>query len=128
MIDWKIGRQFTGFSLIGVINTIIHLVIVTGLVEICFAHPIVANAIAFICANFFSFWANSHWSFQTTLSRQRYLMFFTVSLVGLAVSILAIAVSEALKWHYLVGVLLAFTVLPIITFFAHKKWTWSNLE
>lgn len=128
MIDWKIGRQFTGFSLIGVLNTIVHLVIVTGLVEIFFAHPMPANAIAFICANLFSFWANSRWSFQTTLTRQRYLRFFTVSLIGLAISILAIAVSEALKWHYLVGVLLAFTVLPIITFFAHKKWTWSNLE
>lgn len=127
MIDRKIGRQFTGFSLIGVINTIIHLLIVTSLVEIYVVHPILANAIAFIFANSFSFWANSYWSFQTAPSRQRYLLFFAVSLAGLTVSILAIAISETLRWHYLVGVSLAFIVLPIVTFFAHKKWTWSNL-
>ena len=126
MIDRETGRQFTGFSLIGVFNTIIHLVIVTGLVEIFFVHPMPANAIAFICANLFSFWANSRWSFQATVTRQRYLRFFTVSLIGLAISILAIAVSEALKWHYLIGVAISFCTMPLLTFIAHKSWTYRK--
>lgn len=126
MIDRETGRQLTGFSLIGVFNTIIHLVIVTGLVEIFFAHPMPANAIAFICANLFSFWANSRWSFQATLTRQRYLRFFTVSLTGLTVSILAIAVSEALKWHYLIGVAISFCIMPLLTFIAHRSWTYRK--
>lgn len=126
MIDRETGRQFTGFSLIGVINTIIHLVIVIGLVEILLLDPILANALAFICANLFSFWANSRWSFQTALTRQRYIKFLSVSLIGLFISITAIAISETLQWHYLIGVFLSFMVLPLLTFFTHKKWTWKT--
>ncbi|WP_244070399.1 GtrA family protein [Nitrosomonas sp. PY1] len=126
MIDREIGRQFTGFSLIGIFNTIIHLVIVTSLVEVFLAHPMPANAIAFICANLFSFWANSRWSFRTTLTHQRYLRFFTVSLIGLTTSILAIAVSETLNWHYLIGVAISFCIMPLLTFVAHRSWTYKK--
>ncbi len=128
MLDREAGRQFTGFSLIGIVNTLIHLVIVTGLVELFSVYSVLANGIAFISANLFSFWANSRWSFRAVISTQRYLRFLTVSLLGLAVSLLASIVSEALSWHYLIGVLLTFVFLPFITFCAHKNWTWKVLD
>jgi len=128
MLDREAGRQFTGFSLIGIVNTLIHLVIVTGLVELFSVYSVLANGIAFISANLFSFWANSRWSFRAVISTQRYLRFLTVSLLGLAVSLLASIVSEALSWHYLIGVLLTFVFLPFITFCAHKNWTWKALD
>ncbi|MCC8997043.1 MAG: GtrA family protein [Nitrosomonas sp.] len=126
MFDREVGRQFIGFSLIGVINTVIHLVLVTGLVEILLIHPMLANALAFIGANLFSFWANSRWSFQTALTRQRYTRFFLVSLIGLFVSVSAIAISEALRWHYLVGVAISFCIMPFLTFITHKSWTYRK--
>ena len=128
MIDRKIARQLTGFSLIGVINTFIHLGLVTALVELLTIHPMPANGMAFLCANLFSFWANSRWSFRTAITRRRYLRFLTVSLTGLTVSIISIAISEALQWHYLIGVLLSFIFLPLVTFLAPGYWTWKNLE
>jgi len=128
MFSREAGRQLTGFSLIGIVNTLIHLMIVTGLVEILFVHPLPANGIAFMSANLFSFWANSRWSFRAILTRQRYLRFLTVSLAGLAVSLIAIMISEALHWHYLAGVFLSFIFLPLLTFFVHKNWTWKNLS
>ena len=126
MLDRETGRQLTGFSLIGVINTLIHLGLVTALVELLTIHPMPANGMAFIGANLFSFWANSRWSFRTTLTHQRYLRFFTVSLIGLTTSILAIAVSEALKWHYLIGVAISFCIMPLLTFVAHRSWTYKK--
>lgn len=126
MIDRKIARQLTGFSLIGVINTFIHLGLVTALVELLTIHPMPANGMAFLCANLFSFWANSRWSFRTAITRHRYLRFLTVSLIGLTVSISSIAISEALQWHYLIGVLLSFIFLPLVTFLAHRYWTWNT--
>jgi putative flippase GtrA len=128
MLDRETGRQFTGFSLIGIVNTLIHLAIVTGLVELFSVYPVLANGIAFISANLFSFWANSRWSFRTAISRQRYLRFLAVSLLGLTISLLASTVSEVLHWHYLIGVLLTFFFLPLITFFAHRNWTWKMLD
>lgn len=126
MFDRETGRQLTGFSLIGVINTFIHLVLVTTLVELLMVHPVPANGMAFIGANLFSFWANSRWSFRTVITSQRYLRFLTVSLVGLGVSVVSIAISEALQWHYLIGVLLSFIFLPLVTFLAHRYWTWKT--
>jgi putative flippase GtrA len=124
-LDRDTRRQLTGFSLIGVANTLIHLFIVTGLVELLAAHPIPANGIAFIGANIFSFWANSRWSFRIAMTNQRYMRFLAISLLGLAVSLIAITISEALQWHYLTGVILSFVLLPLITFFAHRHWTWK---
>ncbi|MCC7092278.1 MAG: GtrA family protein [Nitrosomonas sp.] len=128
MLDRETGRQLTGFSLIGVINTFIHLGLVTALVELLTIHPMPANGMAFIGANLFSFWANSRWSFRAVITGQRYLRFLAVSLIGLAVSVVSIAISETLHWHYLIGVLLSFIFLPSVTFMAHRYWTWKNLE
>ncbi|MGG7056453.1 GtrA family protein [Nitrosomonas sp. ANs5] len=124
----KTSRQFTGFSLIGVVNTLLHLLVITGLVELFSVHPIPANGVAFITANLFSFWANSRWSFRAAATRQRYMRFLTVSLLGLFVSLLAIAISENLQWHYLAGVLLSFVFLPLLTFLAHRHWTWKIVD
>ncbi len=125
MLNRETGRQFAGFSLVGIANTLIHLIVVTGLVELFSVHPLPANGMAFISANLFSFWANSRWSFRTAVTGQRYMRFFAVSLAGLAISLIAIAVSEALQWHYLAGVFLSFVFLPLITFLAHRNWTWK---
>ena len=128
MLSRETGRQVTGFSLIGVVNTLIHLILVTGLVELFFVHPILANGMAFISANLFSFWANSRWSFQVAVTSRRYMRFLAVSLLGLAVSLIAITISEALRWHYLAGVFLSFIFLPLITFLAHRNWTWKTQD
>ena len=125
MFNRESGRQLTGFSMIGIVNTVIHLAIVTGLVELLRVYPVLANGLAFLCANLFSFWANSRWSFRLSMTRQRYARFLVVSLFGLMVSLLAVAISEALQWHYLMGVFIAFILLPLITFFAHRNWTWK---
>jgi putative flippase GtrA len=128
MLSRETGRQLTGFSLIGIANSLIHLIIVIGLVELFSVHPLPANGIAFISANIFSFWANSRWSFRVVATRQRYMRFLAVSLAGLAVSLIAIAISEMLQWHYLAGVFLSFIFLPLITFLAHRNWTWRTLD
>lgn len=128
MFNRETGRQFIGFSLIGAVNTLIHLIIVIGLVESLSIHPAPANGMAFIGANLFSFWANSRWSFRVTVTSQRYIRFLAVSLLGLFVSIVAISISEALQLHYLAGVLLSFVFLPMITFLAHRNWTWKTLD
>ncbi len=128
MLNRETGRQLTGFSLVGALNTIIHLMLVTGLVEWLAVHPLPANGAAFIGANMFSFWANSRWSFRTAATGQRYARFLIVSLIGLAVSLAAVAFSEAVQWHYLIGVLLSFIFLPFITFLAHRHWTWKSFD
>lgn len=122
----KVVRLFTGFSLIGLFNTLIHFLIVVGCVEIFEVHPVVSNILAFIVANTFSFWANSRWNFRTGMNYGRYVKFFTVSTVGLIVTVLMSSLAEWLKLHYFFGILFIFIAMPILTFTMHYKWTWRE--
>ncbi len=126
MINLKFGRQFFGFSIAGVVNTLIHLAVVTSLVQLFGIYPVLANGLAFAVANTFSFWANSRWTFRTPMSAKRYLRFLAISVIGLSVALLASALGEALHWHYFGGVFLSFLLLPLLTFVGHKYWTWKK--
>lgn len=117
-------RQLLTFAIAGVFNTLIHLALVLTLVEGLHCHPVLANGAAFVVANLFSFWANSRWTFSTNLSFHRYARFLSVSLLGLCLTVAASALAQWLRWHYLFGVLLSFVCLPVLTFVAHRYWTW----
>jgi putative flippase GtrA len=119
-------RRFAGFSIIGLINTAIHLLVVMGLVELLGLNPVAANCIAFVAANVFSFYANSRWNYRTPMAVSRYRRFFIVSLAGLAITAGVSAVAQALGWHYLIGTAMVFVALPGLTFIAHHWWTWGD--
>ncbi|WP_225781317.1 GtrA family protein [Xenophilus sp. Marseille-Q4582] len=118
--------QFLRFSAIGVLNTLIHLGVVMGLVESGLLPPVPANGLAFVTANLFSFWANSHITFKTAPSLRRYSRFLCVSVAGLLLTLAASLVGERLAWHYLGGVLLSFVLLPVLSFAANRFWTWRE--
>ena len=120
-----IHRLFN-FSVIGLVNTGIHLFIVVILVEYARASSVLANCAAFAVANAFSFYANSRWNYQAPLSHRRYSRFLTVSLAGLAVTAAVTGLASAMGFHYLVGTGLVFVCLPLLTFLAHERWTWSK--
>lgn len=122
----KIVKLFTGFSVIGAVNTLIHFLIVVGCVEFFSVHPVISNILAFIVANTFSFWANSRWNFKTSMSYGRYGKFLMVSILGLVVTVLMSSLAEWLKLHYLFGVLFIFIAMPLLTFTMHYRWTWSE--
>jgi putative flippase GtrA len=117
--------QFLKFSGIGVINTLIHLILVMLLVELFSVHPVIANTIAFLIANAFSYWANSRWSFQVALSQQHFIRFFLVSCIGLLLTITLTSLAHSANWHYLIGVALVFCGLPLLTFLSHRYWTYA---
>ncbi len=122
----KLLKRFSGFSLIGIFNTLIHLSVVTALVEFLRVFPVWANCLAFAVANVFSFWANSRWNYGTPLTGTRYKRFLVVSLAGLAITAACTAFAEIMGWHYLIGTALVFVTLPVLTFFAHQRWTWAE--
>lgn len=119
-------RQFASFSGIGLLNTLIHLSVVVALVDGVAVHPVPANALAFVVANTFSFFANTRWSFRNTPSVARYTRFLLVSVAGLALTVLLSGLAAAAGWHYLVGVGLICVALPLLSFFTHRSWTFSD--
>lgn len=130
MIFWinpdSLPRKLAKFSGIGLLNTAIHTGIVVLLVEMLHTHPTMANTIAFVVANIFSYWANSRWNFRTPNSLQQYGRFFIVSIVGLAITVIASILATYAGWHYLVGLALVFVALPTFTFLLHYRWTFKR--
>jgi putative flippase GtrA len=125
-IDLITARQFVKFSGVGAVNTLIHLAVTVSLVELLQTNPVIANTLAFLAANAFSYWANSRWSFQANMERQRFIRFFIISIAGLLLTIALSAFAQAMHWHYLAGIALLFCILPVLTFVFHKHWTFSS--
>ena len=124
----ELFTQFLRFAVIGVINTLIHLAVVTGLVESGTLLPVPANGLAYMVANLFSFWANSRYTFRAQVNWHRYGRFLSVSAAGLLLTLMASQLGEWLHWHYLAGVLLSFVLLPILSFAANRWWTWRGVR
>lgn len=117
-------RQFVQFCAVGLVNTCIHLLVVVAGVESGLAGPMPANVMAFCCANTFSFWANSRFTFRAGLAWNRWRRFVVVSVAGLALAAACSAAAGQLGWHYLGGVLLTFAIMPALSFTANRFWTW----
>ena len=121
----SLSSKVAKFSGIGVINTLIHTATVVLSVEQFGVHPSLANAIAFVIANSFSYWANRRWNFKTAASLGQYGRFLLVSLAGLAITVLVSGLADWAGWHYLVGLGMVFVALPALTFLLHWRWTFK---
>lgn len=119
-------NKIVRFLGIGIINAMIHTILVVFSVEKLGLHPGLSNAIAFSIANIFSYFANRRWNFRGTASLQQYGRFLSVSLLGLTTTILISSVVEWIGWHYLIGLVLVFVALPVFTFLLHWKWTFKQ--
>ncbi|KAF7598161.1 MAG: hypothetical protein CGU28_13820 [Candidatus Dactylopiibacterium carminicum] len=98
-------RRFLRFCAVGVANTGLHLLVVLVLVEWLHWRPSLGNALAFVCANLFSFAVNSRWTFAGSKGGfGRYPRFLAVSLSGLLISWASVEIAQWLALHYLVGV------------------------
>ena len=124
----KLIKSFTGFSIIGVINTCIHTVIVIILVELFKIYPVYSNIAGFIIANIFSFWANCKWNFKFKASFERYIKFLIISLIGLTITIIISYITDKLNLYYLWGLFFIYVTLPITSFTMHYNWTFKNMN
>ena len=119
-------KKITNFSIIGIFNTLIHTGVVIFLIEFGEFNPPLANTIAFVIANIFSYWANGRWNFKSQPTARQYSRFLLVSILGLACTILVSSIVETAGWHYLIGLCMVFIVLPTLTFTLHSRWTYKK--
>jgi putative flippase GtrA len=112
------------FGLVGVAATLIHAMVATGLIVRWELHPGAANGAAFIVANLASYVANTCWSFGARIKLDNWGRFVVVSFAAWVLTMaIASAVAEA-GGHYLAGIALVIALVPVLTFVAHKKFTY----
>lgn len=76
--------DFLKFCIIGVINTIIHLVVYNFLLKN--HHGTIANSVAFIVASLFSYFANSIFTYKRKVDRTTFALAMLVFLIKLGIS------------------------------------------
>lgn len=119
-------QEILVYGVIGVVNTLLHATTVIMLVEGSFTTAIPANVVGFGVANTVSFFANSFLTFRRRPSWRLYRMFLTVSLASLILTICLSSLAEAMRWHYLFGLVLIILFGPVLTFLLHKVFTFSR--
>jgi len=114
------------YYLIGIVATLIHIVIVVFLIEGFGTRSGLANGVAFTLATFFSYFMNTHWSFQSKMSMIVLRRFWSVAALGCVLAVAISSIAEALGFHYLIGIAMVMSVVPIISYLLHRNWTYSE--
>ena len=122
----KFSSQFTKFGLVGLINTLIHAVILFAAVEVSKLHPVVGNFMAFLGANMASFIMNSYWTFKTSPEVRRYGKFLTSSLLALGLTLGIAGIFEFLGIHYGLGFLCIILLVPALNYWMLKRWAFAG--
>lgn len=119
----KISTQLLRYALIGVCNTLVHLLVVIIILKKVEMGQVVANGIAYIISSIFSYFMNLKWSFEKKANSQNFSRFQVVSIFGLAVSSGLGYMGDYYNWHFIVTVLYVAVTVPFLSFFLHRKYT-----
>lgn len=122
----KTTIQLTRFALVGVMNTALHLATIGLLTQVFGLSQLVSNVAAYMVASSFSFVVNSVWSFRVRPQIRRFARFQMVGLMGLVASAVLGRMGDVFAWHYAMTVLLTACVVPVLSFMAHRSYTYSQ--
>lgn len=118
-----ISHKIIRFALTGVLTTMIHFFIAIFSIEYLIFLPPLANGIAFIGANIFSYFINSVWSFSSIPNFRTSLGYLVVSVMGLCLSVSISFVMYKLGFSYFIGIAAVILIVTPLTFLTHNYWT-----
>ncbi len=125
----KITQQFSRFVAVGLVNTTIDFTVYLLLTRFLAVYYLLANLIAFILANIFSFWANGQWSFAghgRTDRLKNYGQFFVVSCLAVVIVEIVLYIGHG-RWGFedIPVKIFGLACSIVWSFFAHKYWTFK---
>ncbi|KJK01249.1 hypothetical protein UB43_10365 [Pseudomonas sp. 21] len=121
----RIPRFFI-FASIGVMNTLIHGSVLSCLVELWAVPVVMANLVAFMGANLFSYFMNSYLTFRAPISLVLYAKFFSASILALGLTLLIAAVMDHLGFTYWQGMIAIVLLVPALSYFVMKTWAFAR--
>jgi putative flippase GtrA len=130
--NWNWAPSFLRFSLVGVLNTVIDFSIyfsLTRFFSFFYIHFLVANFLAFFCANIFSYSVNKKWTFNNASKEylRQYSKFLSVSLLSLlAIQLTLYICISWFSWYDVSAKILALLISVIINFVGARFWAFNN--
>ena len=126
----EITKQFIKFSIVGVANTIVNLVVLYILTEFFGIYYIFSAVFAFLIAVTNSFLINKVWTFNEKLGHKissRYPKFIFVSVIALIINLIVLYVLvEFFGIWYILAQIFGISTNLLINFFGNKIWTFQG--
>lgn len=120
----RVAASAWRFALVGLGVTVLHVGVAAGLIEGARLHPATANGVAFVVSNLASYVANTRWSFAAPMMLANWGRFLVVSGAAWLLTVAIAWAAEAAGGHYLVGIGLVVLVVPLLSFAAHRAFTY----
>ena len=124
MIDYLFSHKLIRYALIGGISTLIHISIASLYIFFIYDSLFQSNIIGFLVAYIFSYTIQSKFVFEREISRDRAIKYFLVQVGALVVAILLSDILDGFN-SYIKSIIVAL-LLPLVTFFIHKFWTFKG--
>ncbi len=125
-INRILQMKLVRYGLLGLISTGIHVLVAFIFIRLVGPSLFFSNLAGFFVAYHFSYYAQSKWVFDSGLSLKKSMKYLLVQLISLMLAILFSHTVGTISVH--LKVILTAFVLPLITFFVHKVWTFSDKE
>ncbi|WP_193114251.1 GtrA family protein [Sulfurimonas marina] len=117
--------QLSKYGIFGIIATLIHLGVASGVIYFFQAGVFIANSIAFFTAFMFSYIFQTLFVFTTSFQLKKLFRFFLVQYGTFLFSYILSNIIE-LSNAYLHTALIV-VIMPLVTFIIHKFWTFKEL-
>lgn len=112
--------KFFKFIIAGVVNTCIHVFAFSFFLYMHIS-VVFSNVLAFMCANFFSYFASSYFVFNANVhSVYFYFRFLSLSVVGVVLSFVISFFCERLQLHAYMSVLAVVLIMPPVSYLLQR--------
>ena len=111
------------YGIVGGISTVIHLMVASGYIYFINDSIFQSNILGFMFAYVFSYAMQSKYVFAKKKSKENAIKYFIVQFSSLLLAMLVTDMSLELNSYIKTGLIIV--MLPIITFFAHKFYTFK---
>lgn len=122
-------KEFSKFSLVGIINTSIHLSLLYVLTEFFSIWYLLSSFLAFLVALTNSFIMNTLWTFKKNIKHKtinKYTKFLTISIIAAILNLFLLYVfTEFVGLWYMISQIIAIIFTLMINFIGNKFWTFK---
>jgi putative flippase GtrA len=122
--------EFVRFSIVGVINTLVNLIVLFVLTEFFGVYYLISAIFAFLAAVTNSFILNKTWTFRYNSKDSihiKYIQFLVVSILAFIVNMIVLySFTEYFHFHYMISQIIGIGLNLVINFLGNKLWTFKK--
>lgn len=112
------------YGLVGILVTVLHIIIASSYILFINDSVFQSNIIGFLIAYVFSYFMQSKFVFEQTVSIKKAVKYFMVQFASLTLAILTSQIFDSYNSYF--KTLIVAGLLPLITFIVHKIWTFRD--